>query len=258
MKTFVIANWKCNPTTQEGAGRLFTALAGGLSNFGVKAEVVVCPPFVYLPKLVDFLSVRARSQLKLGAQDLFWENKGAYTGEVSAAMLKDLGCKYVIVGHSERRQHFGETDEMVNKKIKAAISTKLIPILCVGESAPQRESGKMGKVLKTQIFAAFKNISSSKFQDSRPVLAYEPLWAIGSGKACSPDEAMGAAIFLRKCLGQLYGRSASEKTSICYGGSVNSKNAADYITQARLQGLLVGGASLDSKEFIKIVRRVVE
>lgn len=252
MKPIVIANWKCNPTTLVEAKRLFGAVEKGIEDTK-KQEIVVCPPFVYL-SLINNQS----SLIKLGAQDMFWENKGAFTGEVSATMLKDLGCEYVIIGHSERRQNFGETDEMVNKKVKATISAGLKPILCVGETAEQRDKGEMGKVLKKQIVSALGNVSVSKLRKSGLVIAYEPIWAIGSGKPCSPDEAMGAGIFLRKTLAALYNRNVSEKISICYGGSVNSKNAVQYITQARLQGLLVGGASLDPKEFIKIVKKVSE
>ncbi len=219
---------------------------------GIKnVEVVICPPFIFLSKLRP-----TGSNLQLGAQDVFWENKGAFTGEVSPSMLKDLGCEYVIVGHSERRQNFGETDEMVNKKVKAVIAIGLKPILCVGETAEQRDKGEMGKVLKKQIVSALSNVSESKLRSSGLVIAYEPIWAIGSGKPCSTDDAMGVAIFLRKTLAALYSRSASEKIPICYGGSVNSKNAVQYITQARLQGLLVGGASLDAKEFVEIVKSV--
>lgn len=252
MKTLVIANWKCNPTTLQGVKLLVDAIKSKVK--GIKrVEVVICPPFVYLSHLLF-----STSKLRLGAQDVFWENKGAYTGEVSPDMLKDLGCQYVIVGHSERRSFFGETDEMVNKKVKAAILAGLRPILSVGESLEEREKGKMGNVLKKQITSAFNNVSRSKFQVSGLVIAYEPIWAIGSGKACSPDEAMGAGIFLRRCLGALYSRALAESIPIVYGGSVKASNAASYITQARLQGLLVGGASLDIEEFVKIVKSVSE
>ncbi len=248
MKPLIVANWKMNPTTLKGAKLLFNSIKRGVKNVK-NVKVVICPPFVYLPLLGGGLA--------LGAQNVFWENKGVFTGEISPTMLKDLGCQYVIIGHSERRRYFGEIDEVINKKIKAAISAGLNPILCVGETAEEREKGNTGKALKRQLVSALKNVSSSRLRVSGLVIAYEPIWAIGSGKPCSPDEAMGAGIFLRKCLAGLYGRGVSEKISIIYGGSVSAKNAASYITQACLQGLLVGGASLEPKEFVKIVKAAV-
>lgn len=203
MKPLIVANWKCNPKTEKGAKLLFNSVK--------KTGAVICPPFVYLPLL------KAK-----GAQDVFWEEKGAYTGEVSVAMLRDLGCKYVIVGHSERRKYFNETDKIINKKLKAVLKAGLTPILCISKT---------------------KEIPSGF---NKGIIAYEPLWAIGTGKACSIKQAEKMRLSIRKIIG--------DKIRVLYGGSVNSKNAAGYIKQAGFDGLLVGGASLDAKEFVKIAK----
>jgi triosephosphate isomerase len=244
MKTLIVANWKCNPTTLKGAKLLFNSVQKGIKNIK-NAEIVICPPFIYLPILSSVIS--HQSSVKLGAQDCFWEEKGAFTGEVSPKMLKDLGCQYVIIGHSERRRYFKETDEMINKKIKAALEVKLKPILCIGETEAERKKGETFKVLKKQVSTAFKNISSIINHQSSVIIAYEPIWAIGTGNPCLPPEAKKVLLFLRKSL---------RKTSILYGGSVNSENARDYLKKAGFQGLLVGGASLNAQEFIKIVKNV--
>ncbi len=243
MKPIIIANWKCNPTTLAEAKKLFASVKKGISK---KAEIIVCPPFVYLPVL---------KRLKVGGQDCFWEEKGAFTGEVSAKMLKNLGCQYVIIGHSERRRYFGETDETVNKKLKAAIEAKLIPIFCVGETKEEREQEKTEAVLRKQITAGLEGISSGKF--SNGIIAYEPVWAIGTGNACDTNEAQTMSLVIRKILAGIFNSSFSKKIPILYGGSVNSKNAEGYIKEAGFQGLLVGGASLEGKEFVKITWAVV-
>ena len=178
----------------------------------------------------------------MGAQDLFWEEKGAFTGEISPLMLKNLGCEYVIIGHSERRK-LGETDEMINKKIKAAIKAKLKPILCIGETEMGRKSGRTFEVLKNQLKKAFNNLTIEQF--SNLTIAYEPIWAIGTGNPCLPVDAKKVFLFMQKLFG---------KTPVLYGGSVNSENAINYIREVGFSGLLVGGASLDAKEFIRIVK----
>ncbi len=219
MKPLIVANWKCNPTSLAEAKRLFNLVRKGTKNVK-NVEVVICPPFVYLPLL------KAN-----GAQDCFWEEKGAFTGEVSPKMLKDLECKYVIVGHSERRRNFKETDEMVNKKLKAALKIGLRPILCIEKTS--------------QIRKDIKGVSKKELRNL--ILAYEPVWAIGTGKPCSIKKAKKMNSLFRKIL---------NKNVLLYGGSVNSQNARDFIKKAKFQGFLIGGASLTPKEFIKIVKNI--
>jgi len=216
MKPLIVANWKCNPTTLKGAKLLFDSVKKEIKNIK-NIEVVLCPPFIYLPILTVHRQVM---NIKLGAQDCFWKQQGAFTGEISPLMLKDLGCQYVIIGHSERRA-LGETDEMINKKIRAALKSKLKPILCIDKIS------QIKKDLKTEI-----------------IIAYEPLFAIGTGKPCSIEKAKKMRTSLIRF------------KTVLYGGSINSENAKDYIKEAGFQGLLVGGASLEPKEFIQIVKNV--
>jgi len=208
-------------------------------------ETVICPPFPFLSIFGSPKSIR------LGSQDIFWEAQGPYTGQVSGKMLKDLGCDYVILGHSERRQYAGESDEIINAKLKMALKCGLAPILCIGERAGE----EMGEVLAAQLNGCLKDISKTEIQDI--IFVYEPVWAIssgivGTGKPCLPDDALSAGLFMKKIITGLYGRFLAEKTAIIYGGSVDSKNAASFIREARMQGVLVGGASLDAEEFSKI------
>ena len=219
MKPLIVANWKMNPQTLVEAKRLFDSVKKGIRKVG-GVEVIICPPFVYLPIL------KAN-----GAQDCFWEEKGAFTGEVSPPTLKNLSCQYVIIGHSERRRYFEETDEMINKKIKAALKVGLKPILCIEKIS--------------QIKKGIKGITKKDFK--KIILAYEPAWAIGTGKACGIPEVRKKNLSIRKIL---------KRNILLYGGSVNSQNARDFIKKAKFQGLLIGGASLDPKEFIAIVKNV--
>ena len=248
MKTFVIANWKMNPSTLTKAKVLFDEVAKGLEDVK-KTNVVICPPFPYLSIINNQLSL-----IKLGAQNCFWEDKGSFTGEVSLPMLKDLGCKYVIIGHSERRQFLNETDRIINKKIKAGLIKNIRPIFCFGESKKDKDQGKTQTVLKKQLENGFKKISKSDVK--KIIFAYEPLWAIGSGRPCSPDEANVIRLFIKKVITQKYFRSAANKIKILYGGSVNSSNVKSFIQQGGFQGVLVGGASLKPKEFIKLVKNI--
>ena len=238
MKTLIVANWKMNPSTLEGAKLLFEAVKKEVKNIK-KVEIVICPPFTFLSNIQYPIS-----NIKLGAQDCFWEEKGAFTGEISPLMLKNLGCEYIIIGHSERRK-LGETDEMINKKIKAVITAKLKPILCIGETEKERRKGKTLQVLKNQIKKDLNHLISQSL--NHLIIAYEPLWAIGTGNPCEPKEAKKVYLFLRKIL---------KKIPILYGGSANSENAASYIQEAKFQGLLVGGASLNAQEFIKVVKNI--
>lgn len=221
------------------------ALSRGLKDRN-KAEVVVCPPLVYLSALKKNLP------FKLGAQDCFWEEKGAFTGEVSPVMLRDLKVRYVIVGHSERRLLRGESDEMVSQKLRAVLKAGLSPIFCIGETAEEREKGMAFKLLEKQIRQGLKKVLKSQIE--KVVIAYEPIWAIGSGKPCSPDDALTAALFIRKMLGKVFSKKAAKNIRVLYGGSVNPQNAASYLTGNWVQGLLVGGTSLEPREFLEIVR----
>ncbi len=246
MRLLIVANWKMNPQKLAEAKQLFVSVKNKVRDIkGV--EAVICPPFIYLATLAAsaFTCKKTGSGgLALGSQNCFWEEKGAFNGEISPLMLKNLGCKYVIIGHSERRRYFSETDEMINKKIKAAIIVKLKPIFCFGETGKERKTGKTFKVLKSQIKNGLEGISKDNLK--KIILAYEPVWAIGTGKSCGISEARAVNLFIRKAF----------NLPVLYGGSVNSKNAVGYIREAQFQGLLAGGASLNPKEFIKIIKNI--
>jgi len=229
MKPIIIANWKMNPTTLAETKKLFESVKKGVKNIK-NTEVIICPPFIWLPFLLNPKTYPLN--LKLGAQDCFWEAKGAFTGEISSKMLKDFGVGYVIIGHSERRKYQKETDEIINKKIKSALSEKIKPILCVANISQVKKS------LKGFSGRESKNI----------IMAYEPIFAIGTGKPCSTEKAKKMRLLIKKTLKQ--------NMPILYGGSVNAQNAKDYLKDAGFQGLLVGGASLISKEFIGIIRSI--
>lgn len=246
VKPLIIANWKCNPVTLREAKLLFNSVNRGLKDIK-KIDAVICPPFLYLPEM----QIRDHN-LKLGGQNCFWEEKGAFTGEVSPLMLKDLKCEYVIIGHSERRRYFKEKYEMINKKLKAVFNARLSPILCVGETKKEREQGKTREVLKKQLQEALNNLNIQPLHSL--IVAYEPIWAIGTGKACSPFEAKKATFFIRSTVSKIYNRKIAQNTMILYGGSVTSENAKAYLSEAGFQGLLIGGASLNAKEFIKIAK----
>ncbi|MDO8486074.1 MAG: triose-phosphate isomerase [Candidatus Staskawiczbacteria bacterium] len=241
MKNLIVANWKCNPTTLKEARALFEAVKKGTKN--IKSEIVICPPFVYLPLF---------SGLTLGAQNCFSEEKGAFTGEISALQLSDLKIEYVIIGHSERRRYFSETDNDINKKIKKSLLAKLKVILCVGETEEEWKKGEKPEILEKQITENLKGISGKEIKNI--VIAYEPVWAIGTGKNCTVDETMSSVLFIRKIILKLYNREIADNIRIIYGGSVKSDNAAPYIKNARANGLLVGGASLNAEEFTKIIK----
>ncbi|MBU2539887.1 triose-phosphate isomerase [Patescibacteria group bacterium] len=257
MKSLIVANWKCNPTTLKEAKGLFDSVKKALlrqrlrTGEGIKniknVEVVLCPPFIYLSSFKFQVS-----SFKLGAQNCFWEEKGAYTGEISPLMIKNLGIEYVIVGHSERRKYFRETDEEINKKIKKALSVGLKIILCVGETTEEKEQGKKQQVLIAQIEKALDRIPRDEMKNIS--VAYEPVWAIGTGNNCSTDETMKSIISIRQIITRLYNRETADKVRIIYGGSVNGENSGSYLKESLANGLLVGGASLKPEEFIKIVR----
>jgi triosephosphate isomerase len=255
MQKLIVANWKMNPQSLNEAKKLFNSIKSWIkrhSNILQNVRIIICPPFVYLESLSKSLKTK-NYQLKtnLGAQDLFWEERGAFTGEISPKMLKNLGCQYVIIGHSERRK-LGETDEMINKKIKAAIKAKLKPILCIGETLEEKRSGKTFQVLKNQLKADLKNLEPRTYNLKSLILAYEPVWAIGTGNPCKPEDAKEVLTFLKKLTQSL--SHLLTQPLILYGGSVNSQNANDYI-EIGFDGLLIGGASLNRKEFIEILKK---
>ncbi len=237
MKPLIVANWKLNPETQKEAKELFDAVKKGVKNAAV--EVVICPPFIYLAELHG---------LPLGAQNVGQEEKGAFTGEVSAMQLKDMGVEYALVGHSERRNKFSETDEMANQKMQITLKAGLKPILCIGEKEGEDKAG----VIDRQITIALKGISLKELKHI--VIAYEPVWAIGTGKNCGVNETLSSILLVRKILTNLYKREAADAMRILYGGSVKAENSAAYLKEAGTNGLLVGGSSLKAEEFIAIVK----
>jgi triosephosphate isomerase len=245
---FVAGNWKMYTTTTE-AEKLVLEMLDKLDRIkGV--EKVLCPPFVSLVALSMMLQ---NSSLMLGAQNMYFETEGAYTGEISPIMLSEL-CEFVILGHSERRWYFGETDEIVNKKVKAALANKLQPILCVGERLAEKEADKTEDVINRQVTAALKSLEPV----SNLVIAYEPVWAIGTGKAASGEQAAATIQFIRDVLAKLWNRSIAQDLRILYGGSVTSANIAEFISHPEIDGALVGGASLKTEEFVSIAEQTAE
>lgn len=248
MRTPIIAgNWKMFTVVEE-AKALVLALKDLVKDV-TNVEIVVCPPFISLQAVKDVL---AGSRIGLGAQNVYWEKNGAFTGEISAPMLKSVGCTYVIIGHSERRTYFGETDETVNKRVFAALSEGLKPIVCVGETLEERESGKTFDVIKRQIVGGLANLSVE--QMASIVIAYEPVWAIGTGKTATPAQAQEVHAFIRKLLNDIFGQTTAEATRIQYGGSVKPDNATELMSQPDIDGALVGGASLKADSFEKIIK----
>jgi triosephosphate isomerase len=247
LRTPIIAgNWKMYKTVPEAV-----SLARGIRNRLTeppKVEVVLCPPFTALGAVRETIK---GSPIALGAQDVYWEVSGAFTGEISAEMLLDIGCGYAIIGHSERRQFFGETDQTVRRKVKAALVAGLVPIVCVGEKLEERETGQTEEVVERQVRGALDGLGSSEGQ--RVVVAYEPVWAIGTGKTATPSQAEETHVFIRRILSSLFGPSVADTIRIQYGGSVKPENVVSLMGQADIDGALVGGASLDVESFVKIV-----
>jgi triosephosphate isomerase len=245
-KPVIAGNWKMHKTAAETAA-FFHAFAP-LVDRATHAEIVVCPTFVNLPAAID---AARGSNIEIGAQNLFWLKEGAYTGEVSAPMLAAIGCQSVIIGHSERRQYFGETDDTVLKKTIAALESGLKPIVCVGERLEERESNATEIVLGTQFTAGISPLSPDQF--ARIVIAYEPVWAIGTGKTATPEIAAAAHHFLRAAIRDRFGTDAAGACRILYGGSVKPDNIKGLMAQPEIDGALVGGASLDPTGFASIV-----
>jgi triosephosphate isomerase len=268
----IAGNWKMNTTVSEAvalvremhggihaaphtesivcpAGICLSDLEAGLDVIP-NVEKVICPPFVSLATVKEIIK---ESSIKLGAQNLYFEAKGAYTGEISPLMLAEL-CEFVIIGHSERRQYFNETNEIVNKKIKAALKAGLKPILCVGEKLAENEAGRTEKVIAEQLKSSLANVKSPR----ELTVAYEPIWAIGTGKAATGQQANGTIGFIRQSLAQLYTEALSQKIRILYGGSVTADNVAEFMKQPEIDGALVGGASLKADQFLSITKQASE
>lgn len=217
-----------------------------------ETEWVVIPPFTALSEVKKTLQ---NSPVELGAQNMYWEEEGAYTGEVSPSMLKDVGCTYVVIGHSERREYFGETDQTVNKKIKAALDHSLTPIVCIGETKQEREREKTHQKIKTQITEDFTDMSPAEIR--QVIIAYEPIWAIGTGLTATPDQAQSVHHFIRDQLRETYGKETADYAIILYGGSVKPKNAYSLVNEPDINGTLIGGASLKSESFIQIAKESI-
>jgi triosephosphate isomerase len=249
-KPIVAGNWKMHTTLRE-AEALVTQVKASCQQDAV--DVVVCPPFTALAAVGQLLK---GSRIGLGAQDLFWELQGAFTGEIAAPMLTDVGCRYVIIGHSERRQQFAETDAAVARKAQAALAQGLVPIVCIGETLAQRDARQTFDVLKTQLEGALGKLSAVDVQ--RLIVAYEPVWAIGTGRNATPEQAQEAHVFIRQWTSKRFGQETGESLRIQYGGSVNAANAASLLQQPDVDGALVGGASLKAEGFAAIVKAAAQ
>ncbi len=244
-KPFIAGNWKMHKTIAEAVS-LVNAILLNLPD-PQEIEVAVAPPFTALAAVAEAIK---DTPLKLSAQNLFWKKEGAYTGEISPLMLKDVGCEYVIIGHSERRQYFGETDEMINKKVKAALAFGLKPILCVGERLEEREEGKTFEVVKRQLLGGLAELTPEEVL--KTTIAYEPVWAIGTGKTASPTQAQEVHAFLRNLLTKNWSKEIAQKVRILYGGSIKPENIKVLMQEEDVDGGLVGGASLKAESFVRI------
>ncbi|WP_079914652.1 triose-phosphate isomerase [Paenibacillus sp. 32352] len=244
-KPIIAGNWKMFKTVSEAVA-FVNEVKGKAEVDGV--ESVICAPFTNLPALVEAVK---GTTLKVGAQNLHFEDSGAFTGEISGVMLKDLGVDYVIIGHSERRAYFAETDEIVNKKVHAAFKHGLTPILCVGEKLEEREAGQTKDVCKVQTEAAFAGLSAE--QAAQVVIAYEPIWAIGTGKSSTAADANEVISYIRELVAGLYGQATADAVRIQYGGSVKPNNISEYMQESDIDGALVGGASLEPASYIALV-----
>ncbi len=248
-KKIVAGNWKMNKTLSEAK-----SLAADISReLGERrdVDVVLCPPFTALKVVGQEIG---DSHVKLGAQNMHWESYGAYTGEISAEMLRDMYCHYVILGHSERRAHFQEDDETVNKKLNAALSANLLPIVCVGESLDQRDSGKAESVVENQVRHSLQGLGEDL---KRVIVAYEPVWAIGTGRTATPEQAQEMHAFIRQTLAGMSSEDAASSIRIQYGGSIKPGNAGDIFAQPDVDGGLIGGAALEARTFVEIVEKAV-
>ncbi len=249
-KPFIAGNWKMYKTISE-AVEIVKALKQASPDL-TEVALVVIPPFT---ALYDVKKTIEGSTVQLGAQNFYWEEKGAFTGEISAPMIKDAGCQYIVIGHSERRQYFGETDETVNKKIKTALSHDLIPIMCIGESLDEREKEKTMEKIESQIIGGLEGMGQEEMR--RIIIAYEPIWAIGTGLTATPFQAEEVHGFIRDKLVEKYGNESASCAIILYGGSVKPANTYELLKEKNINGALVGGASLEADSFIQIAKEAI-
>ncbi len=245
-KKIIAGNWKMNKSVAEAAD-LASDIKDDLADYR-EADIVLCPPFTALRAVSDVIT---QTHIKLGAQNMHWASDGAYTGEISLSMLRDVFCHYVILGHSERRTMFNETDEIVNKKVKAALAGNLCPIVCVGEVLVEREAGSANDVVKKQVTESLAGLGDDL---GRVIVAYEPVWAIGTGKVATPAQAQEMHAFIREVLTSISNEDVAQSIRIQYGGSMKPANAGELLSQPDIDGGLIGGAALDARSFIEIVR----
>lgn len=249
-KYIVGANWKCYPESEKEV-KSFLVFLTKISKTLKKTKLIIFPPFVYLP-----LFKNRKGNFSFGGQNMFFEERGAFTGEISPLMLKDMGASFVILGHSERRNLFFESDDLINRKIVSAFKENLTPLVCIGEKLEERRRGETFVVIERQLKNALKGISRNVLSRKDLIVAYEPVWAIGKGKSCLPRDIETVSLFIRKILFKLYRKKISEKVKILYGGSVDSSNIKEIIQKGRVDGALVGSASWDKKEFLKILKAI--
>lgn len=253
-RNYLIAgNWKMNNGTGSTAP-FFKELSGRITDVPKEVELLICPPFISLAEAVK--AAEAVPNMNIGAQNMHFEDDGAYTGEISAAMLKNSGCSHVIIGHSERREYFGETDAIAGKKIRKALDAALTPILCVGEVLDQRKSDLHFQVVEAQILGSLDGFSAAEIE--KMVIAYEPVWAIGTGETASPKQAQEMHAFIRKVLSDIAGKDTADKVQILYGGSMKPDNASELLGQDDVDGGLIGGASLKADSYSSIVQAAID
>ena len=246
-KKVIAGNWKMNMDL-NGSIELISGLKNSLKDIDINCNVIVCPPYTSLETAKELIK---ESKIQLGAQNMYYEENGAYTGEISASMLKSVGCEYVILGHSERRTIFNEPDSLINKKVIKALSSGLKPILCIGETLEERESNVTFEVVKKQVVEGLKDIDYENIK--KVIIAYEPVWAIGTGKNATPEQAEEVHVYIRYLIKELYAAEISENIIIQYGGSVKPENAKELLHQPNIDGALVGGACLKADSFVKII-----
>ena len=247
-KKLIAGNWKMNKSLSEAKVLMNEIKVAVTKEMAENVDVVVCPPFISLSSAAEIFE---GTGIQYGAQNIHYKDDGAFTGEISASMIKEIGCEYVILGHSERRQYFHETNHLINFKVIKAIEKGLTPILCVGETLEQREQGTEVKIVDEQVTMCLKDVSAADMQ--KVVIAYEPVWAIGTGKTASPEQADGMHIEIRKSLENLYNATVAGSTRILYGGSMNDKNAKELLGKQNIDGGLIGGAALKADSFLKII-----
>jgi len=250
-RPLIAANWKMYKTIAEALNVVASIKAG--VHKATECEIVICPPYTALKAVSEALK---ESALELGAQDMHPEPEGAFTGEISPLMLKDVGCRFVILGHSERRSRFHEKDDFINQKVKAALKFSLVPIVCIGETLEEREARRAFEIVKSQFDGSLKNLNGDEIQ--RCVIAYEPVWAIGTGRTATPEQAEQMHSYIRRLIHEKYGEEAASRVLILYGGSVKPDNMGALMQKPNVDGALVGGASLKAESFIQIVQNAIE